>query len=74
MALKYFITLKDDYDKSDQFDKTDISCIEGNKKKIANDLIDLMNSETLKFNELPETTQELIIEIIRFIKENNTDT
>ena len=67
----YFIKSKDRI-QSNGFKANDISCI-GNKKDIAQKLITVMDDEKLKFDELPDITQKLIIKLHTFIQDNNKE-
>jgi hypothetical protein len=66
-----FIKLKRRNSATKDFYKNSISCI-GGKKNIAMKLIDIMDSEEFKFDDLPKKAKELVKRIYEFINTNNS--
>jgi predicted ATP-dependent endonuclease of OLD family len=71
VVKKHFVKLIDKYDQPDRFKRKDLSCI-GEKKEIAERLIDTINAENITFGELPKTTQKLTKILYGFIEGNNS--
>ena len=67
----HFIELKHKGRKSKTYNNKDISCI-GQKRDIANKLIDIMDCDTFDFEDLPQTAKKLIQKVYEFIEENNS--